>query len=143
MRSQLIEAMGTSFPGNHDCYCADRLSRYRDLAPWLGDFCETEWFAQAIDVKVNGLKDSTNEFLSMFTMLHDRLYWKEGTDKEETRWCRFQEAIKEHQRYAVEDLDRPFNKIAMTVRQFSHYGDGANLRLRNSFNTKFFLRTRV
>jgi hypothetical protein len=112
---QLIQAMGVSFSGDHNYYREDRLARYRKLAPWLGDFDESDWFKEAIDIKVLGLKDSENGLLSMFIMLRDKLYWKEGTDKEKTHWYRFQEAIKEHQEKAMEDLDPLFAKMGINL----------------------------
>ncbi|MDF1594162.1 MAG: hypothetical protein P1P89_21850 [Desulfobacterales bacterium] len=113
--AQLIQAMGASFSGNQNYYHEDRLERYRELAPWLGDFDESDWFSAAIDTKVQGLKDSESGLLSMFTMLHDKLYWKEGTDKEKTHWFRFQEAVKEHQAKAMEDLDVLFARMGVDL----------------------------
>jgi len=51
----------------------------------------------------------------MFTMLRDKLYWKEGVDKEKTHWYRFQEAVKEHQGKAMEDLDILFAKMGINL----------------------------
>jgi len=51
----------------------------------------------------------------MFTMLRDKLYWKEGVDIEKTHWYRFQEAVKEHQGKAMEDLDRLFAKMGINL----------------------------
>jgi hypothetical protein len=65
---RLINAMGESFSGNHNYGREDRTSRYRELAPWLGDFDESDWFKDAIDIEVRGLEDSENGLLSMFTM---------------------------------------------------------------------------
>jgi hypothetical protein len=64
---------------------------------------------------VRGLKDADNGVLSMFTMLRDKLYWKEGVDKEKTHWYRFQEAVKEHQGKAMEDLERLFAKMGINL----------------------------
>jgi len=111
----LLQAMGESFSGSHNHNREDRLNRYRKLAPWLGDFDESDWFKAAIDTKVLGLKDSDSGLLSMFTMLRDKLYWKEGTDKEKTHWFRFQEAVKEHQEKAMEDLDLLFAKMGVNL----------------------------
>jgi len=113
--AQLIQAMGTSFSGNHNCYREDRLDRYRKLAPWLGDFDESQWFDAAVDTKVSGLKDSESGLLSMFTMLRDKLYWKEGVEKEKTHWYRFQEAVKEHQAAAMTDLDALFARMGVNL----------------------------
>jgi hypothetical protein len=114
--SQLIMAMGESFSGNHNYGREDRIKRYRELAPWLGDFDESEWFKEAIDVEVvRGLKDSDRGLLSMFTMLYDKLYWKKEVDKEKTHWYRFQEAVKEHQANAMEDLDELFAKMEVNL----------------------------
>jgi len=112
---QLIQAMGASFSGSWNYYREDRLARYRNLAPWLGDFDEFDWFKAAIDIKVLGLKASENRLLSMFTMLCDKLYWKEGIDIEKTHWYRFQEAVKEHQGKAMEDLDPLFAKMRVNL----------------------------
>ena len=113
--SQLTKAMGVSFSGSHNYYREERMNRYRDLAPWLGDFDESEWFKDAIDIEVRGLKDSDSGVLSMFTMLRDKLDWKEEVDKEKTHWYRFQEAVKEHQGKAMEDLDRLFAKMGINL----------------------------
>jgi hypothetical protein len=107
--------MGESFSGSHNYDRDGRINRYRELAPWLGDFDESEWFEDAIDIKVRGLKDAENRVLSMFTMLRDKLYWKEGVDKEKTHWYRFQEAVKEHQAKAMEDLDILFAKMGVNL----------------------------
>ena len=115
--SQLTKAMGESISGSHNYCREERMNRYRDLAPWLGDFDESEWFKDAIDIKVRGLKDAENGVLSMFTMLRDKLYWKEGVDKEKTHWYRFQEAVKEHQAKAMEDLDILFAKMGINLHQ--------------------------
>ncbi len=115
LSSQLIKAMGPSFSGSKNYYHEDRLNNYRDLAPWLGDFDESDWFNEAIDIKVRGLKDSESGLLSMITMLHDKLYWKEETDKEKTNWYKFQEAVKEHQKEAMKDLDKLFAKMNINL----------------------------
>ena len=115
LSGQLIRAMGSSFSGSHNYYREDRLERYRELAPWLGDFDESDWFNAAIDIKVLGLKDSDSGLLSMFTMLRDKLYWKEGIDKEKTHWYRFQEAVKEHQENAMKGLDILFARMGVDL----------------------------
>jgi hypothetical protein len=113
--SQLILAMGASFSGYWNYHREDRLVRYRKLAPWLGDFDESEWFKEAIDTKVMGLKASENSLPPMLIRLCDKLYWKEGIDIEETSWYRFQEAVKEHQGKAMEDLDLLFAKMGVNL----------------------------
>jgi hypothetical protein len=111
LSGRLALAMGESFSGSLNYHRDERIKRYSELAPWLGDFDESEWFRDAIDIKVRGLRDSDSLVLSMFTMLRDRLYWKEGTDREKTHWYGFQEAVKEHQAKAMEDLDPLFAKM--------------------------------
>ena len=115
LSGQLIQAMGTSFSGSKNYYHEDRLQNYKNLAPWLGEFDESDWFNEAIDVKVRGLKDSVNGLLSMITMLHDKLYWKKDIDKEKTHWYKFQESIKEHQQEAMKDLDKLFAKMDINL----------------------------
>jgi hypothetical protein len=98
LNSQLINAMGESFSGSYNYGRDDRIDRY-------------------IDIKVRGLNDADNGLLSMFTMLRDKLYWKKGVDKEKTHWYRFQEAVKEHQGKAMEDLDILFAKMGINLHQ--------------------------
>jgi len=117
LRSRLIIAMGESFSGNQNYGREDRIKRYRELAPWLGDFDESDWFKEAIDIEVRGLPDSDKGLLSMFTMLHDKLYWKKEVTKEKTHWYRFQEAVKEHQAKAMEDLEKLFAKMKVDLHQ--------------------------
>ncbi|MGB5156956.1 DUF6765 family protein [Desulfobacterium sp. N47] len=115
LRIQLIEAIGSSFSGPRNYYREDRIRRYNDLAPWLGDFDESEWFKEAIDIRVKGFKDSQEGLLSMFTMFKDDLCWKQDADKEKTHWFRFQEAVKEHQGKAMPHLDEIFKKMGVNL----------------------------
>ncbi|MBU1055980.1 MAG: hypothetical protein KKC46_19455 [Proteobacteria bacterium] len=115
LRVQLIEAIGKCFSGSHNYYREDRVMRYKALAPWLGDFDESEWFGEAIDVKVKGFKDSKDGLFSMFTMFKDDLCWKEDVDKEKTDWFRFQEAVKEHQKIAMVDIDKIFKQMGVDL----------------------------
>ena len=112
---QLITAMGQSFSGNSNCYSEDRIKRYKKTAPWIGEFDEAEWFDAAIETKVRGLKDSDSGLLSMFTMLHDKFYWRDGVDREKTDWLRFQESVKEHQAFAMGSLDKLFKKMNVNL----------------------------
>lgn len=110
----MIEAIGISFSGCSNWYGEDRKGRYKKLAPWLNEFNETDWFNDAIDSKVRGLPD--NVFPS-FTLLKDKLYWKEGIEKEKTDWFRFQESVKEHQRFAMSMIDQIFNRMGVDLRR--------------------------
>jgi hypothetical protein len=117
LRANLTRAMGVSFSGSHNYYREERIKRYQELAPFLGDFDERDWFNEAIDVNVRGLKDSENGILSMFTMMRDKLYWKDGRNVQKTHWYRFQEAVKDHQAIAMEDLDKLFAKMGIDLHQ--------------------------
>lgn len=115
LRLQLIEAIGSSFSGSHNYFREDRIKRYKGLAKWLGDFDESEWFKEAIDIKVKGFTDSQEGLFSMFTMFKDDLCWKQDVDKEKTHWFRFQEAVKEHQKIAMVDIDKIFKKMGVDL----------------------------
>ncbi|NOZ69316.1 MAG: hypothetical protein GXP46_08770 [Deferribacteres bacterium] len=115
LRSWLIRAMGPSFSGDSKWYTEERISRYKEIAPWLGEFDEADWFNDAIETEVRGLRDSDSGLLSMFTMLRDRLYWRDGVNREKTDWFRFQEAVKEHQRFAMGHLDKLFRKMGVNL----------------------------
>jgi hypothetical protein len=97
--------MGQSLSGNKNCFEEERMDRYKEIAPWLGEFDEADWFSEAIDITVRGLKDSDSELFSMFPTFHDKLYCKEGVASEKTDWFLFQESVKEHQELAMKDLD--------------------------------------
>ncbi len=115
LRNWLLRAMGPSFSGNSKWYAEERISRYKEIAPWLGDFDEADWFSDAIETEVRGLKDSDGGWRSMFTMLRDRFYWRDGVDREKTDWFRFQESVKEHQRFAMGHLDKLFRKMGVNL----------------------------
>ena len=89
-------------------YHEDRLNFWRKQASWLGDFDERVWLEDAMQIKVRGFKDSKEGILSTFTLIKDEFFWKDPAQKERTDWYRFQEAVKEHQSYAIALLDPIF-----------------------------------
>ena len=105
---KLVRGFGTSFSGSHNEYHEDRLNFWRKQASWLGDFDERVWLEDAMQIKVRGFKDSKEGILSTFTLIKDEFFWKDPAQKERTDWYRFQEAVKEHQSYAIALLDPIF-----------------------------------
>lgn len=112
LRSQLIQAIGISCSGSQNWYHERRLASYKKIAPWLGEFDETDWFSAAIDRKVSGLPDN---ILPSFTFLKDKLYWRENVKKEETDWFRFQESVKAHQSLTMGMIDPIFAKMGVNL----------------------------
>ena len=117
LSAKLINLMGISFSGHRNYNGKERLKAYRVYAPWLGDFDETEWFRQAIETEVHGFKDLPGGLGAMVTFFKDKYFWREDVDREETHWFRFQEAVKEHQKMAMERLQPRFAKMGIDLKQ--------------------------
>ena len=101
LRQDLNTAIGDQ--DNTNKMRAERIGRYRELAAtkaygseMLSDYDENEWFAQAINEKVRGLRDRDSEW-SRLTVLKDRYTWRNPDSYRQSHWYRFQEAVKAHQ----------------------------------------------
>lgn len=115
LSESLRAIMGKSTSGPLKRGGSARLDAYGELVPWLGDFDEDRWFDEALDCEVRGLKDGNHGIASSFSFIKDRYFWKEGVDKEGTDWFRFQEAVKAHQRRAMELLTPIFAKMGLDL----------------------------
>ena len=92
-----------------------RIDGYRKKLKWLSGFDEKKWFDEAIETEVHGMEDSQDGILANFTIFKDKNYWKEGIIKEETSWYRFQQAVKEHERLALNLLSPTFAKMGIEL----------------------------
>ncbi len=70
----------------------------------LAKYDEDEWISGAIDETVNGLSDRRSEMVSNFVLFKDDYRWKYPAGYKDTPWYRFQEAVKEHQAFAIDLL---------------------------------------
>ena len=112
---KLMAAMGEVSSGDENYGKEERISSYKQLAPWLPDFDEADWFDAAIDTKVKGLRDSKGGILAGFTLFEDEYWWKQDADKKTKHWYRFQKAVKEHERFALKLLSPVFSQIGIDL----------------------------
>ena len=115
LEQKLSELMGETYTGDKSKYKDERIEKYKETVPWLSEFDEKSWFDEAIDTKVRGLKDSHRGLLARFTFFKDEYFWKESSDKTDTNWYKFQEAVKEHQSFALKVLSKTFNKMGINI----------------------------
>ena len=112
---KLRTAMEPVSSGDENYGKEERISSYKQLAPWLPEFDEADWFDAAIDTEVKGLRDSKSGIFAEFTVFHDEYWWKEDTDKETTHWYKFQKTVKEHERFAIRLLSPAFSQIGIDL----------------------------
>ena len=79
-----------------------RIEKYKTLSEEMNGFPipeydEFEWFEEAVNEKVRGLRDRSDEFLTRYDPFTDVYTWKKPRKYKETNWYQFQEAVKAHQ----------------------------------------------
>ena len=75
------------------------MARYKDMLKNFIDYDEDEWFEKAVEVDIRVLPDSRDNLLNAIRLFPDKYYRKTGF--ETSHWFNFQEAVKEHQKLAV------------------------------------------
>jgi len=121
LQEVLIDLQGPTFTGSQKRHEDMRQAGYEKQLPELGAFDEGEWFRAAIDTRVRGFEDSEDGLLSSLTILKDQHFWKDGIDRTETDWYRFQESVKEHQARALEGLAPIFAKMGIDIKSLSNF----------------------
>jgi hypothetical protein len=116
LQNDLVNAMDAVASGDRLYDLDKRLGRYRALAPWLGEFDETQWFKAAVRTRVVGLADSTGGLLSHLTIFKDQHFWREDVETAATHWFRFQSAVKAHERFALGLLSPLFAQIGADLK---------------------------
>lgn len=111
LESELIAITGQTYTGDELRYQDDRLKSYKKRLAWFPEFDENEWFDEAIETDVRGLKDKPDGLLNAFTLFKDKYYWKEGHDPEKSNWFRFQQAVKEQEKFGIELLSETFKNM--------------------------------
>lgn len=104
LQNKLLDAMGLPFSGSSNWYQDNRMDAYRRETPWLGEFDETEWRDAAIKRDFMGF---------IINYCHT---WRENVVPEETDWYRFQEAVKEHQRLAMDRINPVFSRMGVDLK---------------------------
>ncbi|MEJ2406672.1 MAG: hypothetical protein P8171_20735 [Candidatus Thiodiazotropha sp.] len=117
LKQELAMAMGPGFSGDENWYREGRLQGYKSLVPWLPEFDERDWFNAAIVTRVRGLRDPGEGLAALFTLFPDSYTFREDVDHEQTHWFRFQEAVKEHERTALDLLEPLFGQMAVDIRK--------------------------
>ena len=112
LEKELIELQGDTYTGSRCKYLDMRLNAYRQHMNWLPSFDETEWFNAAIETEVRGLPDIGKGLITVFK---DHYYWREDIDKEKTHWYAFQEAVKEHEGFALSIMSKRFDKMGIAL----------------------------
>lgn len=80
------------------------MDAYRRDAPWLGEFDEAEWRDAAIKKDLMGF------------IINYCYAWREDVVPEETDWYRFQEAVKEHQKLAMDRINPVFSRMGVDLK---------------------------
>lgn len=116
LEQELLELMGPTYTGDKPRYEKERLAAYRKRITWLeDDFDENRWFDAAIRTDIRGIRDSKDGIGVRFNLLRDEYYWHDDDAKEKTDWYRFQVAVKEHERLALELLSPTFAKMGINL----------------------------
>lgn len=108
LEKELLAVSGTPYSGNEIAYREMRVPRYKEALPWQDDFDERRWFDAAIKTEVHGMRDSHEGLVAELTVFRDEHFWREDVNKEDTAWYQFQEAVKEHEAFAIDRLSPTF-----------------------------------
>ena len=65
-----------------------------------------EWFQDAVNENVRGLRDRSDNFLTRWDPLTDIYTWKQPAKYQQTNWHKFQEAVKINQNVTWKILDK-------------------------------------
>jgi hypothetical protein len=95
---------------------ARREEAYRRAVGWLAPYDDMEWFDAAIATAVRGLRDSHDGLVAKLpTVLEDKYSWKEGIEPEKTDWYLFQEAIRAHQAFGMEEIAPIYQQMEVDI----------------------------
>lgn len=111
LEEELLLIQGRTYSGSLCYYEDDRLKSYKKSLPRWPEFDEKRWFDEAIETKIRGLPDSHEGLKAKITLFKDEYLWKAGVEKEDTHWFKFQEAVKEHERFAIKLLTPKFRQM--------------------------------
>ncbi|MCE0492733.1 DUF6765 family protein [Vibrio salinus] len=111
IESSLITIQGRPYSGDFIRYKDERIQEYKNRLDNWPDFDENIWFDEAIDTEVHGLKDSHEGLTSVLTIFKDEYFWKEGIQKENTNWYKFQESVKAQEALGIELLSPLFRQM--------------------------------
>jgi hypothetical protein len=115
LKKSLNEMIGSAYTEtiNSNERKEKRIKMYKEFAPALPEYDEWEWFNSAIESKVIGLRD--NSIPQITTIFKDKYSWKKSIKKQATHWYKFQEAVKEHEKFGVKLLSPVFKKMDVNL----------------------------
>jgi len=114
LKEALVKVMEMGYTGHLAKYHEERMAYYREkVGDWLPDFNERQWFNEAIETSLDDELCSHEGPASHFK---DKYYWKRDVDPESTHWYRFQQAVKEHERFALSLLQPRFQKMGVNLK---------------------------
>jgi hypothetical protein len=94
-----------------------RIERYKELSQEklgyeIPEYDEYQWFEEAVNEKVRGLRDRSDEYLARWDPLTDIYTWRKPRKYKETNWYKFQQAVKVNQDTTWGILDeKVFSKL--------------------------------
>jgi len=88
-----------------------RIERYKAFSQEkigfeIPEYDEYEWFEEAVNEKVRGFRDRSDDLLSRYDFLTDKYTWKKPRKYKESSWYKFQEAVKDHQNSSWDILEK-------------------------------------
>ena len=114
LKESLVKVMGKDYTGHRYTCKKKRMDYYKGKVDgWLLDFSKDEWFGEAIETCPYDELGSHEGPASHFK---DKYYWKRDVDPESTHWYRFQQAVKEHERFALSLLQPRFQKMGVNLK---------------------------
>jgi hypothetical protein len=130
LKKDLETAIGPAQEGKDDNQ-KNRIAIYKKLiGSGFIDYDHNAWLDAAVDRKVRGLKDNTKGIIIRFfdkPIICDRYHAKKGSDFFRSNWYKFQQAVKEHQDFALDhfktDLDGKLD-LSGLFKKYSLAGKG-------------------
>lgn len=106
LQKDLQDAMGPVFSGEKLQGMEARLEKYNKLFK-LPDYDPHIWFNNAVETLINVIDDDS--FMPAWTIFKDHYQWKSGWKNSD--WYLFQEAVKAHQAFCMDELGLLFNEM--------------------------------
>ena len=113
LKDSLVKVMGKDYTGHRSTGKKKRMDFYKEkVGGWLIDFKKEEWFDEAIETRPY---DEISSHEGPASHFKDKYYWKGDIDLKYTHWYRFQQAVKEHERFALILLQPTFKKMGVDL----------------------------
>ncbi len=121
LEAELIDLQGPTYTGGRKRHEKERIQGYEKVLSGFSAFDETLWFDRAIDTKVRGGRDPRGGIREKLVIFRDEHYWKDGVDRRDTDWYRFQESVKEHQAEGLKRVSLLFAQMGVDVKKLANF----------------------